>query len=108
MKIFFVIKSALWFSYFESVIKTLLDRGHTVKLYFYLKHSRKYPRYALDNFLKKNRGLEVHFIEDRDELWRRPLKFLRQLVHYSFILSQSHQDEYHIDLYLIDSRKIDF
>jgi|TARA_B100001964_G_scaffold236079_1_gene297257 hypothetical protein len=100
MKIFFVIKSALWFSYFESVIKTLLDRGHTVKLYFYLKHSRKYPRYALDNFLKKNRGLEVHFIEDRDELWRRPLKFLRQLVHYSFILSQSHQDEYHIDLYL--------
>ncbi len=100
MKILFVINQKYArFSYFESVVQSLLDRGHFIELHLYQKHRKKH-QHSLDHFLEEGMNMRVYWIPERDDIWRRPILFVRDLIHYSYILSQSHQDEYHIALYL--------
>tara|TARA_B100001971_G_scaffold28569_1_gene22917 strand:- start:183 stop:1610 length:1428 start_codon:yes stop_codon:yes gene_type:complete len=100
MKILFVINQRYtYFSYFESAIRSLLDKGHTIELHLYQEHSNK-RQLALDNFLEEGMNMRVCWAPERDDIWRRPIQFVRDLIHYSFIISQSHQDEYHVALYL--------
>ena len=65
-KILFVGRSVYHFSYYSSLLQSLINSGATVKLLFDSSWSKNQPRMSLDDFILKNPDISIEFYSAED------------------------------------------
>jgi hypothetical protein len=90
MKVLFVGRSANHFSYYESLIQPLCERGHIVKILFDKKWSENYPAGALEKFEKHDyKGFSWSYSRRRPRNFMRGMRELRSYAGYLLRPDQS-------------------
>ena len=95
MKVLFAIRSIYQFSYVDSIVKYLDQRGHSITVLFDKGWSRNHsPRFVEDYLSKRNdthRGWSLR----RQDTWRRLIFALREVRSYAGYLRRTDQSKYY-------------
>jgi hypothetical protein len=95
-KILFVGQSTKHFSYYESLVRALSDRGHNVVFRYDPSFSENTIHPALQNFLKQSSG-QFLWIPKPSKLHSYFIYFIRELRTYSWYLRRTDQAKYYVD-----------
>ena len=96
MKVLFVMRSVSHFSYHETTVRQLCDRGHSVNVVFDRGWSKDYTDRAARACANEYRNLTLGWSLRRRGLWRRPLFITRELLSYSSYLSRRDQEPFYV------------
>lgn len=97
-KILFVGRSVFHFSYYESLIRSLCDRGHRVEALFDEKWSCNQPDTALKKFCAEGyKGFSWGWGVCRNDLMRNPLFGLRELRSYISYMLRPEQSDFYLN-----------
>lgn len=83
------------FTYYDSIIEALLDRGAQVALWYVQGWTDKNDA-ALKSFRLKRPDLQVDWVPRRDDLWRRLAFALRELRSFAWYLRRSDASAFYI------------
>jgi len=95
MKILFVIRSIYQFSYVESIVKSLDNRGHAITLLFDKKWSENYSLQIAENFLSNLNNTQMGWSLQRTDSWRKLIFWMRELRSYVSYLRRPDQSKYY-------------
>jgi hypothetical protein len=96
VKILFAGRSVYHFSYYDSILRQLYQKGHSLELLFDKGWSKQQPDEALQQFLSET-GLNFEWGIRRKDIWRTPIFGVRELRSYAGYLSRKGQSEYYLN-----------
>lgn len=98
MKILFVGRSIYHFSYYESLIKSLCERGHVVNALFDEQWSKSQPHESLKSYEKRDyKSFTRGWSKRRTGLTRNLLLGMRELRSYSSYLQRPEQSDFYLN-----------
>jgi hypothetical protein len=97
MRILYLLRSSAYFTYQESVIRSLCNNGHEVELLFDEQWSKGASDKAVKDFLARGFPLRVGWAIRRRGLMRRPLFAARELLSYSSYLNRKDQSGFYLN-----------
>lgn len=97
MRILYLLRSKAYFTYHESVIRSLSESGHEVELLFDEGWSKGASDHALQAFLSEGHQIKVGWAIRRRGLLRQPLFASRELLSYASYLNRQEQSNYYLN-----------
>jgi hypothetical protein len=97
MRILYLLRSKAYFTYHESIIRSLCRGGHRVELLFDEGWSKGVSDHALQDFLRQGYPLKTGWAIRRSGLMRQPLFVSRELLSYAGYLNRKEQSEYYLN-----------
>lgn len=96
----FVFRSVLHFHYYKSIVAALIGRGHAVAAYFDPKWSKDDSLEVVQGFARAHPTFTYAWAHKRNDWWREPLFYLRELRSYRRYLLVPEQSQYYKDRWL--------
>jgi hypothetical protein len=96
VKIVLVGRSIAHFSYYQSIIRSLSKKGHRIQLLYDKQWSRKWPKKAIEKFLKRNPNVSIEWSKRRKGALRNYIFFSRELLSFISYLQRSGQSGYYL------------
>jgi hypothetical protein len=96
MKILFVGRSIAHFSYYETIIRSLVEKGHRVHLLYDKKWSRKWSDSVIKKFVREHNAVSWTWALRRKGYTRNLIFAIRELLSYISYLHRHGQSDYYL------------
>lgn len=97
MRVLFIIRSFLHFSYVSTIIDALVQNANAVSILFDPIWSKHKSDRVVQNYKQTSKNIEIGWILPRSDFWRKLIFFSRELLSYTSYLERSNQSRYYLN-----------